>query len=903
MNRRRLPARFLGLVAAIAIAASALLVFTETAPASAASTDSFQAGNIISDQNFFDANAMSAAQIQSFLDSKIPTCSTGNCLNILHVDTTSRPAAYTQAGNLVCNPYQGALGESAATVIFKVEQACSVSAKAILVILQKEEGLVTKTSVSAAVLARAMGYGCPDSAAGACDSLYYGFYNQVYLAAWQLRRYGTPAVVGNYQPGVNFVAYSPNAACGGTNITIQNRATAALYTYTPYQPNAAALNNLNGTGDACSSYGNRNFWVYYNSWFGDPTVTAGTPEANVTITPAPSSIGISGWAVDPDDPTGTVPVSIQIDQSWYALSAAAAGADLSAQYAGAGTSHYFSGSYPESPGNHTLCIYLLNAGGLGGVGSLGCQTVAVPSAPAPLGAITSATAANGVVSITGWAVRPDAPTAPVSLATQLGSSWTGYSTGLASTAAVTAVASAGPNQGFAGSFAAPPGTQTFCLWGVPTTGPAVQITCASVTVPPPTVDVTAIDAVTGGAGQVTVSGWAVDPDSPSASVSMAIQVGSNWYPLTANSPSTEPLATVPTAGPNQGFVGSVALPAGTYTVCIWVTEPSGTAANIGCRTATVLPPPPTQSHIDSIAGGQGAVSVVGWAVWPDKLSSSVNLAVQIGASWYGLSANTPSTEAAAAITGAGANHGFAVAIPLPQGSYTVCIWAGTTSGGATNIGCQKVVVAAPPATQSHIDSIAGGIGQVSVAGWAIWPDKPAASVNMAIQVGASWTAMTANSPSTEGATAVPGAGTGHGFVGTVALAPGSYSVCIWAGASAGWATNIGCGTVTVASPPPVQGAIQSITGGTGSVTVVGWAVWPDKLTSSVNMAIQDGASWYAMTANAPSAAAAAAVSGAGPNHGFSQTQPLAAGVHSICIWAGLSAGGATNLGCQTVTVN
>jgi hypothetical protein len=101
----------------------------------------------------------------------------------------------------------------------------------------------------------------------------------------------------------------------------------------------------------------------------------------------------------------------------------------------------------------------------------------------------------------------------------------------------------------------------------------------------------------------------------------------------------------------------------------------------------------------------------------------------------------------------------------------------------------------------------------------------------------------------------------------------------------------------------VQGAIQSITGGTGSVTVVGWAVWPDKLTSSVNMAIQDGASWYAMTANAPSAAAAAAVSGAGPNHGFSQTQPLAAGVHSICIWAGLSAGGATNLGCQTVTVN
>jgi hypothetical protein len=85
--------------------------------------------------------------------------------------------------------------------------------------------------------------------------------------------------------------------------------------------------------------------------------------------------------------------------------------------------------------------------------------------------------------------------------------------------------------------------------------------------------------------------------------------------------------------------------------------------------------------------------------------------------------------------------------------------------------------------------------------------------------------------------------------------------------------------------------------------VSGWAVWPDKLTSSVNMAIQVDSNWFDMTANAPSTAAAAAVSGAGPNHGFSQTQAVAAGVHTVCVWAGLSGGGATNLGCQTVTVH
>jgi hypothetical protein len=35
-------------------------------------------------------------------------------------------------------------------------------------------------------------------------------------------------------------------------------------------PNAAALANPYRVGDSCSSYGNRNFWNYYNDWFGSP---------------------------------------------------------------------------------------------------------------------------------------------------------------------------------------------------------------------------------------------------------------------------------------------------------------------------------------------------------------------------------------------------------------------------------------------------------------------------------------------------------------------------------------------------------------------------------------------------------------------------------------------------------
>jgi putative cell wall-binding protein len=70
------------------------------------------------------------------------------------------------------------------------------------------------------------------------------------------------------------VRFSPDASCGTSNVLIENIATAALYHYTPYQPNAAALaagDRAVSPYDSCAAYGNRNFSLYYNSWFGNPT--------------------------------------------------------------------------------------------------------------------------------------------------------------------------------------------------------------------------------------------------------------------------------------------------------------------------------------------------------------------------------------------------------------------------------------------------------------------------------------------------------------------------------------------------------------------------------------------------------------------------------------------------------
>jgi hypothetical protein len=120
--------------------------------------------------------------------------------------------------------------------------------------------------------------------------------------------------------------------------------------------------------------------------------------------------------------------------------------------------------------------------------------------------------------------------------------------------------------------------------------------------------------------------------------------------------------------------------------------------NQGCQTVTVLAAPPTQAHIDGYTGYQGYFRVTGWAFWPDKPTSSVNLALQLdGGTWIAGNANQSTTDNDVP-DGAGPNHGFTFDINAMPGSHSVCIWAGGSVGPATTIGCATVVVLVAHAT-------------------------------------------------------------------------------------------------------------------------------------------------------------------------------------------------------------
>ena len=233
--------------------------------ADAANLAGFDAGYIISDFQMSNYTSMNEGQIQNFLKSMnscddYNTSKTGN--NIGHLSESTPYSWHVKDGHYVCMADENFNGESAAHIIWRAAQDYQINPQVLIVLLQKEQGLVTDTFPNSVQYRSATGYGCPDTAA--CSSTYYGFKNQVRNAAAMFRSVLNGGWT-NYPLGNNYVKYNPNAACGGSVVNIRNLATSALYRDTPYQPNAVTLA---GGSDACSAYGNKNFYVYFEDWFG-----------------------------------------------------------------------------------------------------------------------------------------------------------------------------------------------------------------------------------------------------------------------------------------------------------------------------------------------------------------------------------------------------------------------------------------------------------------------------------------------------------------------------------------------------------------------------------------------------------------------------------------------------------
>lgn len=255
----------------------------------------WDAGLIISDAVFTNKDSLSIDQIQQFINAKTPECD-ANGTQPSEMNNTNVPDYngdsvierwewgkynYNQI-TFTCLKNYSENNQTSAQIIFNAAQQYAINPKVLIVLLQKEQSLITDTWPLDIQYRSATGYGCPDTAP--CDSEYYGLTNQITWAArmyrsimndsstWDKRYYpywAADPITG--VTGPRYIQYNPDNNCGGSWVNIQNRATQALYNYTPYQPNQAALDVPMGTTVGCGAYGNTNFYRFFTSWFGSTT--------------------------------------------------------------------------------------------------------------------------------------------------------------------------------------------------------------------------------------------------------------------------------------------------------------------------------------------------------------------------------------------------------------------------------------------------------------------------------------------------------------------------------------------------------------------------------------------------------------------------------------------------------
>ncbi|HCC22532.1 TPA: hypothetical protein DEP86_03975, partial [Candidatus Uhrbacteria bacterium] len=184
----------------------------------------FNPNYIISDSEMRDANAMSFGDIYSFLGQR------GSLNNQFDID-----------------PADGLL-KGTAQLVDDAAKRYSINPKYVLVLMQKESGVIESTAPTAKRLEWATGYALCDGCYKSSDlaQKYKGFSKQIDAGAGWMDWYLTNATNFSYlkQPGITY-------ALSGTQITPANLATAGLYSYTPHL------------------HGNQLFWNIWQRWFGE----------------------------------------------------------------------------------------------------------------------------------------------------------------------------------------------------------------------------------------------------------------------------------------------------------------------------------------------------------------------------------------------------------------------------------------------------------------------------------------------------------------------------------------------------------------------------------------------------------------------------------------------------------
>ncbi len=216
-----------------------LLFLAIPVPGLAATIDAdFNPNRIIEDSELLDYDSLSLSEIQNFLKNKGSYLADYKTLNAHGTTKSAAEIIYDASNNnfdcsdadLSDNPTEEEKRE-------KCKHITTINPKFLLVLLQKESSLIEDSEPAQSHLDWATGYGCPDG--WVCNPYYKGFGKQINSAALQFLAYVNEPQNYTYQVGQTYtIKNTLEPYCTTENqvmtVTPANKATAALYDYTPH---------------------------------------------------------------------------------------------------------------------------------------------------------------------------------------------------------------------------------------------------------------------------------------------------------------------------------------------------------------------------------------------------------------------------------------------------------------------------------------------------------------------------------------------------------------------------------------------------------------------------------------------------------------------------------------------
>jgi hypothetical protein len=265
--------------------------------------------------------------------------------------------------------------------------------------------------------------------------------------------------------------------------------------------------------------------------------------------------------------------------------------DVAAVHPSAGEAHGFSVPLTLPMGSHQVCVFAINVGA-GANKLMQCSTANV-LAPSPVGRVDAASPAvsnDGRVTVRGWAFDPDEPARALEVHVYVnGRGYGAYSTGVARADVARVYPGVGGSQGYSVPVRLGAGSHQVCVFAINVSaGSNTLLNCASVTVSdrPPFGSVDGITA--SAAGEVTVRGWTIDPDAPTAATQVHVYVdGRGVGSFRAADVRRDVGAAYPSAGSAHGFALPITTGTGAHQVCVFGISTGGIASPVLMRCATV----------------------------------------------------------------------------------------------------------------------------------------------------------------------------------------------------------------------------------------------------------------------------------------------------------------------------